>query len=91
MAWDKLWDHSGATCPSRVSDSSVSAENIIYEAFVMMGQLWWRVVCNACMDKRKSGNKSNLTPYKLFYSFHFLHESNVEMHYRISPIKTKDS
>ena len=58
--------------PSRVSDSPVSAEIVVYEAFVVMGDLLF----NDCMEKTKSGYKSILHPFNLLYAFPFLQERN---------------
>ena len=48
--------------PSRVSDSPVSAENIIYEDFVLMGELRWSF--SALLQwRKKSGKKSIFHPF----------------------------
>ena len=38
--------------PSRVSDSPVSAENVIYEAFVLMGENWMVLLFTAFLEER---------------------------------------
>ena len=76
--------------PSRVSDSPVSAEIVIYETFVQMRKLRWHFSASLSLGG-KSGDMSILHHSKLLYTFHFLQESNGVKHHPISPIKTKAS
>ena len=52
-------------CHSRVSDSPVSAENVIYEAFVVMGELGWAY---SAFHAWKKG-KVETCPFFIFPSF----------------------
>ena len=45
------------------------------------------VVCIACMDQSKSGDKFILFPSKILYTFHFLTKSNVKKLTPFPPIK----
>jgi hypothetical protein len=64
----------------------VSAENVIYEAFVVMG-----VVGIDCTEKGKSGDMFVLHPSKPLYLFPSLQNINEEKHHFVFPIKTKVS
>ena len=40
--------------PSRVSDSPVSSENVIYKAIVLMGEKWMVLLSTAFLEERWS-------------------------------------
>ena len=76
---------------SWVSDSPVSAENVIYETSVEMRKLRWHFSALLSWGKHKNGDMSLLHHSKLLFTFPFLQESIGVKHYPISPIKTKAS
>ena len=51
-----------AASPSRVFDSPVSAENVIFEAFVLMGELGWSFSSLLQKRRKKSEDKSSCHP-----------------------------
>ena len=76
--------------PSRVSDSSVSAETVIYETFVLIGEKRVVIMCITFLEE-KSVEKLDRLKDGLVSNFSILHASDAEKPHPSSPIKTKAS
>ena len=76
--------------PSRISDSSVSAENVIYEAFVLLRKLSW-IFSSWLQWRKKSEDKSICHPSSFLLLPLFLKEGSKEKHHPIFPKNKKQA
>ena len=74
-----------------VSDSSVSAETVIYEAFVCIGKYGGVSLHSFSGGKEKCREARNEKNGLVSMFFLFLHASNAEKPHLSSPITTKGS